>query len=169
MLPTFLWSESTDPDPLDTVHYRLTLALDSNFLFTFSIDSIATSPYMLTDSLAFGARYWWKVEAVDQTGLATESWNIPDFWTWTLGDLNHSHTCDIADLTYMVDYLFRGGLPIYPLFIGDVDGDCEVNVSYLTYLVTYLFRSGPGPRVGCASGTKDLQQDAVSESSAVEL
>ena len=52
----------------------------------------------------------------------------------------------------MVDYLFLGGLPLYPMFIGDVDGDCDVNIADLTYLVEYLFAGGPAPKVGCASG-----------------
>ena len=75
--------------------------------------------------------------------------NTPDFWTWTLGDLDHSHTVNIADLTRLVDYLFLGGPPLYTLFIGDVDGDCSVNVADITYLVEYLFFGGPAPKVGC--------------------
>jgi hypothetical protein len=75
--------------------------------------------------------------------------NTPDFWTWTLGDLDHSHGCNIADLTYLVDYLFRSGSAPHPKFVGDVNGDCRVNVADVTYLVDYLFRSGPALKVGC--------------------
>ena len=77
--------------------------------------------------------------------------NRPDFWTWTLGDLDHSHNCNIADLVRMVDFLFKGDPPLYPSFIGDVNGDCNVNVSDLTYLVDYLFKGGPPPKVGCVT------------------
>ncbi len=52
---------------------------------------------------------------------------------------------NIADLTYLVDYLFRGG-PAPPCFEeGDVNGDGDINVADLTYLVDYLFRGGPAP------------------------
>ena len=152
MLPTFLWSQSFDPDPLDTVYYKLEIAIDSEFAFVYTADSLDSSTFTLTDSLQFGTHYWWRVTAFDNTGLPAMSPNTPDFWTWTLGDLDHSHAVNIADLTRMVDYLFLGGPPLYPLFIGDIDGDCKVNVADITYLVEYLFFSGPAPKVGCASG-----------------
>jgi len=54
---------------------------------------------------------------------------------------------NVGDLTYLVDYLFRGG-PAPPCQEeGNVDGDVleQVNVGDLTYLVDYLFRGGPPP------------------------
>lgn len=52
---------------------------------------------------------------------------------------------NVADLTYLVDYLFRGG-PAPPCSEeGDVDGDSSINVADLTYLVDFLFRGGPAP------------------------
>jgi len=57
------------------------------------------------------------------------------------------HQINIADLTYLVDYLFRGGSPPACQEEGNVDGDPleQVNVADLTYLVDYLFRGGPPP------------------------
>jgi hypothetical protein len=71
-----------------------------------------------------------------------------------LGDVDHSHTVNIVDLTRLVDCLFVGGPPLYPPFIGDVDGSCKVNVADLTYLVEYLFFGGPAPKVGCEKRTE---------------
>jgi len=54
---------------------------------------------------------------------------------------------DVADLTYLVAYLFTGG-PSPPCpEEGNVDGDEfeEVNVADLTYLVAFLFTGGPAP------------------------
>jgi len=62
------------------------------------------------------------------------------------GDANYSGGIDIADVTYMVAYLFGGGpLPIPVPEAGDFDCDNQVNISDLTSLVTYLFRGGSPP------------------------
>ena len=52
---------------------------------------------------------------------------------------------NVADLTYLVEYLFFGG-PAPPCpEEGDVDGSGAINVVDLTYLVDYLFFNGPPP------------------------
>jgi len=52
---------------------------------------------------------------------------------------------NVADLTYLVSYLFDGGLapPCYEE--GNTDGEGGINVADLTYLVDYLFFNGPAP------------------------
>ncbi len=52
---------------------------------------------------------------------------------------------NVADLAYLVSYLFDGGLapPCYEE--GNADGEGGINVADLTYLVDYLFFNGPAP------------------------
>ncbi len=52
---------------------------------------------------------------------------------------------DVADLTALVDYLFRFGPAPDPLWIGNIDAEDDINVVDLSYLVDYLFRFGPYP------------------------
>ena len=56
---------------------------------------------------------------------------------------------DVADLTYLVAYLFQGGPPPPCPEEGNADGLIgpagPIDVADLTYLVAYLFQSGPAP------------------------
>jgi hypothetical protein len=63
-------------------------------------------------------------------------------------DFDTDDQVNVADLTYLVDYLFRGGLPPECIEEANVDGDPDenINVADLTYLVDYLFRGGPSPQ-----------------------
>jgi hypothetical protein len=54
---------------------------------------------------------------------------------------------NVADLTYLVDFLFRGGPAPSCTEEGNVNGDTQeqINVADLTYLVDFLFRGGALP------------------------
>ncbi|MBU8932712.1 MAG: dockerin type I repeat-containing protein [candidate division Zixibacteria bacterium] len=52
---------------------------------------------------------------------------------------------NIADLTYLVSYLFTGGPDPLCMEEADINGDGEINIADLTYLVSYLFTGGPEP------------------------
>jgi uncharacterized delta-60 repeat protein len=61
------------------------------------------------------------------------------------GDADGSGDISVADVTYLVDYLFRGGNLPPCTEEANVDAVRSVNVADVTYLVDYLFRSGPQP------------------------
>ena len=61
------------------------------------------------------------------------------------GDADYNMAINVADLTYLVDYLFFGGdIPPCPEE-GNVDADGGINVADVTYLVEYTFFAGPPP------------------------
>ncbi len=65
------------------------------------------------------------------------------------GDADHGDgelPVNVADVTYLVEYLFRSGP--HPLCREEADvfgADCSVDVADLTFLVAYLFQGGPPP------------------------
>jgi hypothetical protein len=56
---------------------------------------------------------------------------------------------DIADVVYLINYLFLEGLPPIPMAAGDANGDCVVDIADVVYLLNYLFGEGDPPKPGC--------------------
>jgi hypothetical protein len=52
---------------------------------------------------------------------------------------------DIADLVYLVDYMFGGGPPPPIYEEADINGDGPIDITDLVYLVNYMFNNGPDP------------------------
>jgi len=61
------------------------------------------------------------------------------------GDANNDGKVNVADMVFMVHYLYRGGFPPSPLTYGDLDGDFDVDESDIIYGVSYLYRKGESP------------------------
>lgn len=69
--------------------------------------------------------------------------------SWICGDINNDRTAipNVADLTYLVTFLFRTGPPPAIPAAADCNGQGGdiINVADLTYLVNFLFKTGPAP------------------------
>ncbi len=64
------------------------------------------------------------------------------------GDIDHSGDMDIADLVYLVNYMFQGGPAPVCDTEADVDGSTGLDIADLVYMVNYMFQGGPAP-VAC--------------------
>ncbi|MDH4035270.1 MAG: PKD domain-containing protein, partial [candidate division Zixibacteria bacterium] len=64
------------------------------------------------------------------------------------GDMDGEIGITIADLVYMVDFMFNSGLPPFPMDLGDVDCSGAVDIADLVYMVDWMFSGGPAP-CGC--------------------
>ncbi|MCH8027454.1 MAG: dockerin type I repeat-containing protein, partial [candidate division Zixibacteria bacterium] len=58
------------------------------------------------------------------------------------GDINRNGRLDIADLVFLVDYIFRGGPSPEPIEAGDANYDGSVTVLDILVLVDHIFRGG---------------------------
>lgn len=67
------------------------------------------------------------------------------------GDVSCDGLVDIADLVYMVSYLFTGG-PAPPFSLAaDLDGSCTIDIADLVYLIDYMFNGGAEPSQPCSA------------------
>jgi hypothetical protein len=139
-------------DPSDTTtNFEVVLTIDGNILFqyrdvgTSGLEQTALIGISEYDCRALSHFNRGDVPShVVTNGEAVLIANTTRVWTQS-GDMDGQPGINIADLTYLVNYLFRGGAPPVPLEAGDVNCANGVNVSDLTFLVDYLFRAGPEP------------------------
>jgi len=61
------------------------------------------------------------------------------------GDVNRDGVIDIADVVYLINYLFIDGPAPEPLEAGDANCDGVVDIADVVYLINYLFIDGSPP------------------------
>jgi hypothetical protein len=129
-------SHGLQPGPLQhmvTIHFKATtLALNIIYLW---MDSAYISPGGGIIFVDFGGNLI-----------------IPQFSThapWKLtakcGDANGDGTVDVADVVFLVKYVFKSGPAPKPVAVGDVNNDLDTNVADIVYLINYVFKFGPPP------------------------
>jgi len=69
------------------------------------------------------------------------------------GDVDNSGAVNILDVTFLINYLYKGGPAPDPLDMADVNNDDIVNILDITYLISYLYLGGPEPDCGPQTGT----------------
>lgn len=70
-------------------------------------------------------------------------------YTYVYGDANGDGVPNLADLVYLLTYLFLGGPLPNPPSSGDPNGDCQINMADVIYMVNYLYLNGPILKRGC--------------------
>ncbi len=70
---------------------------------------------------------------------------IGDVCDVACGDANADGEVNVADVVYLINYIFKSGPPPASDWASDANGDGNVNVGDAVYLINYIFRSGPAP------------------------
>jgi hypothetical protein len=65
------------------------------------------------------------------------------------GDANKSGVVNIADVVYLIAYIFGSGPAPDPPESGDANCSGIVNIADVVYLIAYIFNSGPPPCDAC--------------------
>jgi len=61
------------------------------------------------------------------------------------GDANGDSLLNIADVIFLINYLFENGEAPYPFAAGDCDCNGVIDIADVVYLINYLFINGPVP------------------------
>jgi hypothetical protein len=131
-------------------------------------NTIAVAWTVNNDTVAWGPGFDFQAEAYD-TGLNVVTALVEDSTSWVrddpaglvhtarqwivrvqpplyyLGDANGDRRITSADIIYLVNHVFKGGVPPSPQEAGDVDCSGAITSSDIVLSVYYVFRSGPEP------------------------
>ena len=61
------------------------------------------------------------------------------------GDADGDKLVNIRDITFLINFLYKGGAAPNPLEAGDADGNGLRGIQDVTYLINYLYKGGPAP------------------------
>ncbi|GEM_PF-6922292 len=71
------------------------------------------------------------------------------FHPLSCGNCNGDASLDLRDVIYLINFIFKGGLPPIPMPVaGDVNDSGRIDILDVTYLITFLYKGGPAPNCG---------------------
>jgi Zinc carboxypeptidase/Immune inhibitor A-like, MAM domain/Dockerin type I domain len=92
--------------------------------------------------------YYYKVRAMDQEnqwGIFSDIGQTTVGFPYFCGDANGDKVVNIKDITYLINYLYKGGPIPDPIQAGDANGDGIMNIKDVTYLINFLYKEGAIP------------------------
>lgn len=129
-----------------------------------STDGGSTWPTKLWDETAAGnfPNYQWIGAAVDLTSLLGKNTvrlafrsvgtgggpveiDLVQVATYLCGDMTNDQVLTSGDVIFLVNYVFKGGLPPSPPSEADMNNNGVVNSADIVYLVNHVFKGGPVP------------------------
>ena len=130
------WAASTDPDPEDTVTYKVYFGTSSALT-----DPVATGYTPTTydpGTLKCNATYYWKIVACDNNEGCTEG----PVWRFSTpsvpGDVNGDCQVDLTDAVLAFEVVI-GLEPGEPVLVGaDVNGDGKIGVAEVLYILQVI-------------------------------
>ncbi|MCX6829455.1 MAG: M14 family zinc carboxypeptidase [candidate division Zixibacteria bacterium] len=133
----YAWEGIYVDDIRPVVKFGTTTVLSSSL--TDTSYSIASRP----DGL-----YYYRVRANDadgQWGRYSVIDNVTVGNPYICGDANGSGVVNIQDITFLINFLYKGGLAPIPVQAGDANGDGIINIRDITHLINFLYKGGPIP------------------------
>ena len=112
------------------------------------ISPVSVNPYEILGKA--DGNYCYTLRAEDAEGqigrpshIACVNVTLPP--PFVCGDADGDDEITIGDATFIVKYVFTGGVAPNPLEAGDADGGGDVNIGDAIWLIKYIFTSGAAP------------------------
>ena len=129
------------------------ITISGSVVGEYLIEVIAESGAVPEDKYAVGARIKFAPEcmlvvnaALPGTGEKdTLYYNTADGWHYLNGDADDSWAINILDVTFLINYLYKGGPAPQPIGSGDANCNLALNILDATYLINYLYKGGLAP------------------------
>lgn len=133
-----------------TLNFEIILTSAGDVLYQYkSLGSNSVELYSLIGLSEFDCNAYGYINNADDTSKivsATETLLFKNHLIFgQTGNIDGAGVIDIADMVYLVEFMFESGpLPI-PYAAGDVDCSGSIDIGDLVYLVSYMFGGGPLP------------------------
>ncbi len=75
--------------------------------------------------------------------------SVPDTIAMVPGNADCSNQVSIADVVFLINYIFSGGMPPYDRNAADPDATCAISIADAVYIINYIFAGGNAPQPGC--------------------
>ncbi len=111
-----------------------------------SYNGLTSSPYTVTDQPS--GQYFYKIRAKDAEDQWSTYSNLAETFVSTgffCGDANADSDINVADVIFLINYVFKSGPAPDPAAAGDATGDGDINLADCIHLINFIFKSGPAP------------------------
>jgi hypothetical protein len=102
-------------------------------------------PYTVADTVEVRWPTTAKAVTIKTNVSADQVITINEVTSFVCGDANGNGTVNILDITYLINYVYKGGPAPDPLESGDVNSTGTINILDITYLINYVYKGGPDP------------------------
>jgi len=86
-------------------------------------------------------------DLIDSVEFLNGSVYVPGLCVY--GDANGNASVNLSDIIYLVNYVFKSGIPPCPEKAGDANRNNLINLADIVFLVNHVFKGGPAP---CPTG-----------------
>lgn len=145
--PTLHWNDAVDPDPFDTVRYRVAVSPLANFDSAFTAGGILANSFTLPPG-GLGIRgriYFWNVRAFDRDSLNTPSTEVFRLTLLKLGDANRDGQLTAADIVLLLGFIFVQDPQLDPPAVADLNCDGTYSATDIVLALNAVFLNQTPP------------------------